>query len=136
MQPALFQLLSAKASYLADRQTVLTQNLANADTPQYQAQDTVSFERALSAMGGHLPALATATTNPMHIAVQGSLAMEGRDVRTLRDEGVETSPSGNAVVVEEEVQKLAKTQLDHELTTSLYGKQMAMLRLAMSSNGS
>lgn len=135
MQPALFQLLSAKASYLADRQTVLTQNLANADTPGYRAEDTVSFERALSATGARLPALRTATTSPMHIAAKGSLLAGSADVRTLREKGVETSPNGNGVVIEEEVQKLARTQLDHELTTSLYGKQMAMLRMAMSSNG-
>ncbi|MDP7142886.1 MAG: flagellar basal body protein, partial [Alphaproteobacteria bacterium] len=35
----LFQGLSAKMRYLNQRQTVISQNIANADTPNYKPQD-------------------------------------------------------------------------------------------------
>ena len=35
----LFQAMSAKMNYLAERQKVISQNVANADTPGYTSQD-------------------------------------------------------------------------------------------------
>ena len=51
--------------------------------------------------------------------------------RGLLDEGWETAPSGNAVVIEEQAQKLAQTQIEHQLATSLYGKYVGLMRIAL-----
>ena len=38
-EPLLIQKLSANLSYLTERQAVLSQNIANIDTPRYKAND-------------------------------------------------------------------------------------------------
>ena len=43
----------------------------------------------------------------------------------------ETSPSGNAVVIEEQLLKVSKTQLDYEAMANLYRKHMDMFRTAL-----
>ena len=52
----------------AYRQQVLASNIANADTPGYQARD-VDFSKALqAAVGGRMGTVTLATTSPQHIA--------------------------------------------------------------------
>ena len=48
--------------------------------------------------------------------------------------GFETKPSGNAVVLEEEMMKVAQTQMDHQTVTSLYARGLAMLKTAIGKN--
>ena len=56
----LFDLISARAGWLAQRQAVLGQNVANADTPGFRPLDLApaSFERLLQE-GGRLDLLRT-----------------------------------------------------------------------------
>ena len=51
---ALFQLISARLSWLSQRQGVLSQNIANADTPDYQPQDlrAADFARLVEGFAG------------------------------------------------------------------------------------
>ncbi|HEX3209546.1 MAG TPA: hypothetical protein VHQ91_09220 [Geminicoccaceae bacterium] len=43
----------------------------------------------------------------------------------------ETTPNGNAVILEEQMAKAGQTALDHQLTSNLYRKYLGMLRLAL-----
>ena len=43
----------------------------------------------------------------------------------------ETAPSGNAVILEEQLIKVAKTQDDYQTMANLYRKHMDMFRLAV-----
>ena len=43
-------------------------------------------------------------------------------------------PAGNAVVLEEQMMKVADTQIDYELTTSLYRKNIGFIKLALGRN--
>ena len=43
----------------------------------------------------------------------------------------EVSPSGNAVVIEQQMMKVAETATQHELALQLYAKHVGMLRLAL-----
>jgi flagellar basal-body rod protein FlgB len=51
---ALFQLMSARLSWLSQRQGVLSQNIANADTPEYQPKDlrSADFTRLVEGIAG------------------------------------------------------------------------------------
>ena len=51
LQAPLFQLLSARLGWLGQRQATLSQNIANADTPNYRPRDLRArdFERLVSA---------------------------------------------------------------------------------------
>jgi flagellar basal body rod protein FlgB len=41
------------------------------------------------------------------------------------------TPSGNGVELPEQLQKMAQTELDHRVTTSLYRSYVGMLRTAL-----
>ena len=119
MRPLLFDLISTRQRWLGQREAVLGQNVANADTPDYRPLDLkpASFRELLGWRLGPTLAVQLARTQPLHVAGAVPRAAEAR---ARRVEGFETAPSGNAVVLDEQLQKLAQTQLDYELTTNLY----------------
>src|SRR3546814_19942304 len=72
--------------------------------------------------------LQPAATRPGHIQTS-SLRADARSVE--QKERYETAPSGNAVVMEEQLIKVAQTQSDYNAITNLYKKQVAMMKLAL-----
>lgn len=129
----LFALLSRRAAWLGARQAVLAQNLANADTPSFRPSDLVPFDRALATARPPSPPT-LARTSPAHLA--GAAPARPNEPRGRPAGSWEIAPSGNAVVLEEQMEKLARTHLDHQLVTSLYGKHVAMLRTALGTSTS
>lgn len=125
----LFSLISARSAWLGQREAVLGLNLANADTPRFQPMDLTAFEKALPrSAGGPLP-VGMERTAQGHMA--GTAKAASGTSRTLRGQGYETAPAGNAVVLEEQMQKLMATQLDHQLATNLYSRHKSMLKTAL-----
>ena len=124
----LFALLSKRAAWLGARQSVLAQNLANADTPGFRPNDLAPFERSLAAPRP-IRAPTLARTAPAHSP--GTAPARADEPRGRRTGSWELAPSGNAVVLEEQMEKLARTQLEHQLATSLYSRHVAMLRTAL-----
>ena len=43
----------------------------------------------------------------------------------------ETTPSGNAVVLEEQLMKVSQTVMEHRITAGLYAKHMGMIRTVL-----
>jgi flagellar basal-body rod protein FlgB len=123
----LFAALTRRMDWLGQRQQVLAANVANADTPNYQPHDlkAQSFRELIS---GAQDRLGLATTAPGHRA--GLRAAEGAASERSR-QTYETAPDGNAVVLEEQMMRVAETQLQHQTITNLYRKHINMLRLAL-----
>jgi flagellar basal-body rod protein FlgB len=132
LQPraVLFDLISGRASWLSQRQAVLSQNVANADTPDYRPRDLVPATFAQLVRREEIAArrIEPARTSPMHAAGRPVQAGPFRDERA---ESYETAPAGNAVVLPEQLQKMASTELDHQLTTTLHRRYIGMLRTAL-----
>lgn len=125
----LFDLVGARTRWLAGRHALLSGNLANADTPGFVALDAVPMDEARPGLaGGGLAGVSLVRTSPDHLA--GSPRPQP-GVASRRDKGWEQDPSGNGVVVEEQVQKLAETQGQYRLATSVYGKYVRMIRTAL-----
>jgi flagellar basal-body rod protein FlgB len=125
----LLDLIAARTRWLAQRHGVLSGNVANADTPGFVPLDVASFDPAKVVAGRGAAGLALERTVSVHLA--GSGEVTARPEATRRATGWEVSPSGNAVVLEEQAQKLAATQLDYQLASNLYGKYLGMMRTAM-----
>jgi flagellar basal-body rod protein FlgB len=124
----LFQMISQQLRWLGQRQQVLSQNVANANTPGYQARDLqpVSFGDALQQA-----TLQPAVTQAGHLP--GKAADPGAaKVKTITP--WEVSPDGNGVVLEQQMTQLAETQADYQMATELYRKQIGMLKTAIGSN--
>jgi flagellar basal-body rod protein FlgB len=128
---ALFQLISARMSWLSQRQVVLSQNIANADTPDYQPKDlrAADFTRLVEGFAGRPGKLALAHTAPAHLkgAPVARIGLSGRPQAAP----YEVAPDGNAVVLEEQSAKAAETALDFQLTSNLYRKYLGMVRIAL-----
>lgn len=129
----LFAALTRKMDWLGDRQRVLAQNVANADTPGYRANELkpLSF-RAL--LGGPI------ATNAANLRPTDSKHLAGTtgqgQFRTERvNDAYEITPSGNGVVLEQQIAKMADNQMQFAASTGLYKKHINMLRLALGRRG-
>lgn len=125
----LFAALTAKMDWLQERQKVLAQNIANSNTPGYQPRDLepVSFRDLLRRSGGGGGRLQPAATDARHLA-----ATSGRPAGAVVQKGkYETTPSGNAVALEEELMKVAQTQIEFTTTSNLYRKHVALIKAAL-----
>jgi flagellar basal-body rod protein FlgB len=94
------------------RQTLLTNNVANADTPGYKRED-VNFQATLrSAMAGGEESLSQVQFQP---EVQPGAA----------------GPNGNGVNIDAESARLAENGLDYQAMTQVLGARDGIMRSAM-----
>ncbi len=105
------QLLEAAMRGSWQRNTALTNNIANADTPGYRPQE-VNFESALQN------------------AVSGEEAPNQVEFQTVT-EPLEAGPNGGTVSVDQESAKLAENALDYQALTEVVGARDGILRSAM-----
>lgn len=124
----LFQMMTRRMGWLSDRQRVLADNIANADTPGYQSRDLrpLDFRRELAQSTARLAPVAT---DARHLAAR---AVSGSDPRSQRNRPTETTISGNTVTVEQEMMKAGETANDYQLATTLYRRHLGMLRSVLS----
>jgi flagellar basal-body rod protein FlgB len=122
----LFKAMGRRMQYLSERQQVLAENVANADTPSYRARDLKQPSFA-DLVGGSTSRLALAATQPNHLAPVGGTAQFRPEV----DRNAEISPSGNSVGLEDQMLKVSGTANDYQVTTSLYRQHIAMLKTVL-----
>ena len=128
----IFAVLGKRMDWLSQRQQVLAENVANADTPNYVPRDLdeAEFGRILR---NQLSPMAPKATHAAHL--RGTVQRGGPANSTRQKDPYETSPSGNAVILEEQLIKVAKTQSDYETIVNLYRKHMDMVRTALGRGG-
>ena len=125
-----FALLKAKLGYDGERQKVIAQNVANADTPGYAPRDLsrFSFSGALDRAGG----IAPIRTQAMHLA--GRAAAAGA-WKTADAPDTEARLDGNQVVLEEEMMKMNDASSDYQAALTLYSQSLGLLRTAAKAPG-
>jgi len=127
----LFEMMAKKLAWLGARQQVLATNIANSDTPGFKPRDVKPLDFRAMAESHMAPQgpLAPTVTNPAHLA---SVTLHSDGAKQEKEKHpIETSISGNAVTLEEELMKANKTASDYELTTNLYHKHLSMIRDAL-----
>ncbi len=125
----LFQALGAKMDYLNQRQSVIAQNVSNADTPGYRPKDLekVDFSTMLKAQSGK-KSVSVATTDDGHLPN----AMNSVDPKARKQRHTyEVAPAGNAVIMEEQLINAGKNTMDYNLMLNVYQKQVGMMRMAL-----
>jgi len=127
----LFAMISQRIGWLSERQKVLAENVANVDTPSYKPRDikTQTFEQMVQ---GASSMMGMARTNSHHIDA-GTRNSGG--AKSIKDKPVETTISGNAVTLDNELMKLSETAQDHQLATTLYRKNIGMFRTVLGRGG-
>ena len=128
----LMKMMGTKMAYLSEKQDILAQNVANADTPGYSAvkMRDLDFERL---------ALSEARRLKMRGSSGGS-SMEGsRPMRDFRIEEQrkthETTPVENSVALEEQMAMVAENNLEYMTVTNLYTKTTDMFKVALGQGG-
>lgn len=125
---SLFGMMKQRLAWLGQRQQVLAQNIANADTPGYRPRDLEPLE---------FQGMVTRQLAPVGVQKTHGDHLGGRPVKPAPfDDQVnrrpyETAPAGNAVVLEEQMAKVSETSMAHRLTTELYRKHLGMIRTAV-----
>jgi flagellar basal-body rod protein FlgB len=115
------------------RQQVLAENVANANSVGYRAQDLepISLRSSVS-MTGFQPTVSTAMADPGHIAFSGGPREDGFARMTVS--GYEVTPDGNGVTLEDQMMKLTANQLDYQAVTTLYSRGLGLIRTALKRN--
>ncbi len=120
----IFSMLRTRMQWHQERQRLLAENVANADTPMFRPHDLapLEFRRALSAAER---TVTLARTDSAHLAGGSSAAFASRSFAT------EVRPAGNAVNLEDEMMKVASNQMDHQAAASLYSRSLGLFKTAL-----
>ena len=136
--PGLIDGLTRSMQALSQRQQVIAQNIANSETPGFMARETMApdFAELLSAQGDSgAPRVARPQVRiSSGMAALGARQPDGGSIIADADTG-ETRPDGNNVGLEDQMLKMGQVQSDFAAATSIYRKQMGMLKTATGRNG-
>lgn len=127
----IFSMLKARMQWHQERQSVIAENIAHANTPSYKARDLSEpdFKGILARQKqGNLSSSALRQTNGKHI--QAANQSGGFEMNSEKADW-EVTPSGNNVVLEEQMLKLAENQLDYQTITALYSKSISLMKMAV-----
>ena len=125
----LFSMLERSVSYHARRQAVLAENVANADTPGYRPRDVQSFAEVLEDSG--IGQMEPRVTHARHLS--GGSGAEA--ARRPMDDVYEIAPSGNEVVLEQQLVAINENAMQHDLTLRLLDKHRRMIQMAFGRAG-
>jgi flagellar basal-body rod protein FlgB len=129
----LFKMATTRMDWAAQRQKVLSQNVANADTPNYRPKDLkeLNFKDVLRSSGA-APVNVT-RTNVNHL--KGTIPEQDTFRANGERKTFEESPDGNQVVIEEQMQKVGNTRSEYNTAVTLMQVHMRMLTTAVKGNG-
>jgi len=127
-QMPLFAALKQKMMWHQDRQVVLAENVANAQTPGYHGKDLTPFSFEAQLGGSVRGGMATVTTNAGHI---GAGSGRGLSSQAKETQEFSRSPAGTAVNLEDEMMKVAQNQMDYQAATTLYTRSVRIFRTAL-----
>ncbi|MDD4556546.1 MAG: flagellar basal body protein [Alphaproteobacteria bacterium] len=120
---AFFNIANQEMKYLTERQKVLAENIANANTPDYIAKDLVkpTFTDELKST------VAMTVTNEKHMALPKSRGTS--NVYTPTPVNALTI-DGNGVVLEDQLNEASKTKGDYNRVITIYNNYKNMLKVA------
>ena len=113
------------ALHAAARQSVIAQNVANADTPGYRARDVASFaetykpdrpDQMRATRSGHIGTdMATSPATESNVVYRAGA----------------TSPNGNSVSIETEMMMAAEAKRDHDMALAVYKSTLGIVRSSL-----
>lgn len=125
-------MIKSKLKWHQARQSVLAENVANANTPDFKAGEISRFEFERELKNTTRPVAQVAVTHVRHIQAKplAPTATPGhREIGSW-----EVTPSGNAVSLEEEMMKTTENQMAYQSASTLYTRALGLLRMAVENN--
>ena len=118
-----FDLAQKRLAWLDQRQQVLAQNIANADTPGWRGRDLRPFADVLADATGVAPV----RSNTRHMA---GLLEPARNA-SVASPGPTRMPDGNDISVDDQLTRVANTDTQQAMVTTLMKKYVGLFRLAL-----
>lgn len=116
------RMASSLTAHASERQKLIAQNVANADTPGFRARDLGRFaETYRSDVATQMRA-----TKPQHAT---GLSWGGKAQAT--DAGGEPAPNGNTVSVEEEMIRTAQARREFDIAVAVTRSSLSMIRTSL-----
>jgi flagellar basal-body rod protein FlgB len=123
----LISAIKSRMQYHQSRQKMLAENVANADSPGYRPRDLKPFDMMLAARQADM----TGSTKPVQTQAGHFAGTNSGGLGSKRASVFESTQSGNAVNLEDEMMRLSQNNSDYQLASTLYGKSLSYLRLAL-----
>lgn len=124
----LMAMLKTRMRWHNQRQGVLAENVANADTPGFRGRDLQELKFEPPRAAGAAPL----RTDARHMS---SFGASNTEIRPGRAAAFETTPRGNSVSLEDEMVKLGQNAQDFQAAASLYQRSLGILRMATGRRG-
>ncbi|MHA6265431.1 FlgB family protein [uncultured Aliiroseovarius sp.] len=121
----IFAKASGLAKHAAARQSVIAQNVANADTPGYRARDIASFADAFQPNDS----AGMRATRASHRSTADATQTSATPHAVYREGAL--SPNGNSVALETEMMAAAEAKRDHDLALAVYQTSLGIMRSAL-----
>ena len=121
-QISLFELAKQRLAWAGKRQELLAQNIANANTPGYRPRDLQPFAATLARTAGAAPV----RTQPNHLSGTAGDASQTVTVRASTH-----ALNGNAVTLDDQLEKVADTETTQSLVTTIYKAYLGLFNLAL-----
>lgn len=122
----LFAMLKGRFQHLNERQRLISQNVANSDTPGYTPNDLKPFTFEMQMKAQMTGVTTQAVTQPGHM----SPTTRKTNYRPIKTKDSETTLDGNSVVLEEEMMKMSEARMNYDAAIGFYQKSLGLLRLA------
>jgi flagellar basal-body rod protein FlgB len=125
----LMSMLRTRMRWHNQRQSVLAENVANADTAGFRSRDLRPLALEARQQGPNAPV----RTDPRHVSRFGATAQPNLEPRRVAS--FETTPRGNSVVLEDEMVRIGQNAQDFQAAASLYQRGLGLLRTAIGKRG-
>lgn len=128
---SLLSQIKGRLGWLDERQRLIAENVANADTPGFVGRDLKMPADFAAAMRSRSGAVQMERASGSHFTPPGS----GYRFETTKSPDSETTMDGNSVVVEEQMLKMAESRMAYDAAIGFYQKSMSMIRMAAKKPG-
>lgn len=128
---SVMKMAKTQMAYNMQRQTLLGSNIANIDTPGFEARDLkkLDFANMADAEANRLEMRATAPKHMPGINPYSGPYRSEKERNTF-----ESTPVGNNVVLEEQMAKVNEVGLQYQLASGVYRKMNNLFKIAIGSN--
>ena len=121
----IFETAHAMAVHAGQRQAVLAQNVANADTPGFVSRDLPSFQEIYAPK--HADAAMQRATRSGHLHGAVGQSIDG----SINEDRSFASPDGNTVSIETEMMRATDAKRQHDRSLAIYKSAMNILRSSL-----
>jgi flagellar basal-body rod protein FlgB len=128
-QLPIFSALAEKMRWHQTRQSLLAENVANAETPGFRGRDLKAFDNSDRMRSLAMAPVAAQPASASHIAISSLMPGDGFISRSLNN--FEITPEGNGITLEDEMMKVTANQMDYQAVTSLYTRSMKIIKVAL-----